>query len=221
MNGKAPTSMSIRVYIVDDHPLIIDGFRMNFDGHRRISIVGSQTDPKAAAAEINARRKEIDVVLLDIQMPGKTGFEVQKSIRQRQGKPYVVYMTFHVDDIVRMKLDQTNYDGLILKSDPIGATADVITRVVDGPRPVLHESLAKRSPHPGPEILSESELIVLYLIAVKGLTSREVADKLSRSEETVYKHRKNIMEKLQLHNVQGLVWYAMAIGLHHRPPEGI
>ncbi|MFN9151243.1 MAG: response regulator transcription factor, partial [Bacteroidota bacterium] len=65
--------MSIRVYIVDDHPLIIDGFRMNFDGHRRISVVGSQTDPKTAITEINGRRGEIDVVLLDIQMPGKTG----------------------------------------------------------------------------------------------------------------------------------------------------
>lgn len=212
--------MSIRVYIVDDHPLIIDGFRMNFDGQRRISIVGSQTDPKTAITEINDRRGEIDVVLLDIQMPGKTGFEVQQNIRQRQGKPHVVFMTFHIDDVVRMKLDQTNYDGLILKSDPISTITNVITSVVDGPRPVVHEHLTNRSPHPGPELLSESELIVLYLIAVKGLTSREVADKLSRSEETVYKHRKNIMEKLRIHNVQGLVWYAMAIGLHHRPPEG-
>jgi DNA-binding NarL/FixJ family response regulator len=213
--------MNIRVYIVDDHPLIIDGFRLNFDGHRRISIVGSHNDPKVALAEINARRGEIDVVLLDLQMPGKTGFEVQQSLSQRQGKPYVVFMTFHIDDVVRMKLDHTGYDGLILKSDPISAVAEVITRVADGPRPVLHESLGKFSPHPSPELLSESELIVLYLIAVKGLTSREVADKLSRSEETVYKHRKNIMEKLQLHNVQGLVWYAMAIGLHHRPPDGV
>lgn len=213
--------MGIRVYIVDDHPLIIDGLRLNFDDHHRISIVGAQTDPKAAISQINAMPGEIDVVLLDIQMPGRTGFDVRKNIKQRKGKPHVVFMTFHIDDVVRMKLDQADYDGLVLKGDSISAVADVITRVVDGPRPVPHEAIANHSPHPKPELLSESELIVLYLIAVKGLTSREVADKLSRSEETVYKHRKNIMEKLRIHNVQGLVWYAMAIGLHHRPPRGV
>ena len=210
--------MKIRVYIVDDHPLIIDGFRLNFDDHRRISVVGSQTDPGRALEEINSRRNEIDVVLLDISMPSMSGFEICQRLKASGERPYVVFMTFHVDDVTRMKIDHSSYDGLILKSDRIEDVAEGIKRVYDGPRPALHEAQSTDHRSPTPDLLTQSELVVLYLIAVRGLTSREIAERLSRSEETVYKHRKNIMEKLGIHNVQGLVWYAMSIELHYRPP---
>lgn len=211
--------MAIRVYIVDDHPLIIDGLRLNFKNHGRISIVGSQTDADKAFEEIAARREAIDVVLLDISTQAMSGFEICRRLKTNGTQPFVIFMSFRIDDVTRMHLDRSQHDGLVLKTDAIDYVADIITRVYDGPRPVIHEALSAEPMTPSPNVLTQAELNVLYHIAVKGLTSREIAEVLSRSEETVYKHRKNVMEKLGIRNVQGLVWYAMSIGLHQRPPS--
>jgi len=210
--------MAIRVYIIDDHPLIIDGLRLNFKSHDRISIVGSNTDARIALDDINARRDEIDVVLLDVSTQKSSGFDICRRLKEEGSRPYVIFMTFWLDDVTRMHVDRSEHDGVVLKNDAIDYVADVITRVFDGPRPVIHEALSTEPTTPSPSILTQAELNVLYYIAIKGLTSREIAEVLSRSVETVYKHRKNVMEKLGIRNVQGLVWYAMAIGLHQRPP---
>lgn len=210
--------MKTRLYLIDDHPLIIDGVVMNLNRYSGLEVVGRSSDPPAALEEVLARRDEIDVVLLDISMPGMSGLEVCRRIKSEGARPFVVFLTYLTDEYTRSQLQLVPHDGVLFKSSPIGELVDYIRLVVSGlAGPAANPSQSLKT-QPAEPVLSKTELGILYYIAVKGLTSREIADILGRSEQTIIKHRKNVMVKLGIHNIQGLVWYAISKELHINPP---
>jgi len=213
--------MAIRVYIVDDHPLIIDGLVMNFQRFDDVVIVGSQTDPHEALRELTTLKGSVDVVLLDISMPHMSGFELCSAIKDAFPALKVIFLTFVISEDKASWVRDANADGMFHKSESVDELVESIREVAYGEINDLAFDPAQAMGNGAATSLTRTELIVLYYIAVKGCTSREIAEILSRSEETVYKHRKNVMEKLGIRNVQGLVWYAMAIGLHLRPPVDV
>ncbi|MEN9282081.1 MAG: hypothetical protein RL594_1016 [Bacteroidota bacterium] len=210
--------MKIRLYMIDDHPLVIDGLRANLDAYAGLELVGWQSDPQKGIDEVNRRRAEIDLVLVDISMPTMNGIEVCRAIKSGGPHPYVAYLTFLVDHSILKQILAGEYDGVIYKSDPVDTMIDFMRRVVAGPRPILPDDLQRYTADETEVKLTRMELIVLYYIAVKGLTSREIAERVGRSELTILKHRKNIMAKLNIHSVQGLVWHAISLKLHLNPP---
>jgi two-component system nitrate/nitrite response regulator NarL len=210
--------MTIRLFLIDDHPLIIDGLQLNFDRYAGLEVVGRSSNPSEALEEVSARRNEIDLVLMDVSMPGMSGIEVCRHIKQGGERPFVIFLTYLADEYLRAQLKLIPHDGVFSKTSPIDELVDYIRSVASGlNRPALGLESLEREKESEPT-LSRSELIVVYYIAVKGLTSREIGELLGRSEQTIIKHRKNVMFKLGLHNIQGLVWYAIAKDLHVNPP---
>ncbi|MBU3679757.1 MAG: response regulator transcription factor [Candidatus Kapabacteria bacterium] len=210
--------MSIRIYIVDDHPLIIDGLKVNIERFASIEVVGTHTDPERALDEIRSRRDEIDVVLLDISMPRLGGPEFSRRLKKENTRPFVIFLTYLTDEYTVSQIADTQHDGLFHKTEPVDALVEYIRALTSGTAPVTQ--LLPTSPRSAESAnqLTPTEIIVLYYVAVKGLTSREIADIMSRSELTIVKHRKNIMFKLDIHNIQGLVWYAISKDMHVNPP---
>lgn len=207
--------MTIRVYIIDDHPLIIDGLELNFSRYAGLEVVGRSSSPSAALEEVCARRNEIDLILMDVSMPGMSGVELCRRIKHEGARPFVVFLTYLADEYTRSQLKVTPHDGLISKTSPIHEIVDYMRSVVSG---TAQSAVGRETRKESEPALSRSEQIVVYYIAVKGLTSREIGQVLGRSEQTIIKHRKNVMMKLGIHNIQGLVWYAISKDMHINPP---
>ncbi len=204
--------MPIRVYCVDDHPLIIKGLTADLADAASIELVGSSTNPLLAVEEIAAKRDGIDVVLSDIEMPGMTGLELCTAVKAGGESPRVVFLTYNMSDETRAKVLLSPVDALLYKS----ASAEEIVRTIED---VIERGRVIVAPRPSntPRVvaapLTKTELVVLRGIACRCLSSAEIAEELHRSRETVETHRKNIMQKLDCHNVAELVHYAMALGI--------
>ena len=210
--------MSIRVFFIDDHELIIDGLVKNFSHKSSIHVVGTSNQPLAALEVIRERQRDIDIVITDIEMPGMSGFQVCAAIKEMENAPYVGYLTYRMNEETRFKALRTKVDGLIYKSASIPELTAFMERIMSGPRPVIENIPDELVPIQESVPLTSSERKVLYYIACECMTTRETASMLHRSEQTVVSHRKNIMEKLGIRNIAGLVQYALSIGLQNNPP---
>ena len=210
--------MSIRVFFIDDHELIIDGLVKNFSTVPDVTVVGTSTSPTDALDMIRAKRSQIDIVITDIEMPVMTGFQLCSALKESGDLPYVGYLTYRMNEETRFKAMRTKVDGLIYKSASIPELTDFLHRIMKGPRPVIENIPEELVPIQETTPLTSAERKVLYYIACECMTTRETAAMLNRGEETIISHRKNIMEKLGIRNIAGLVKYALHIGLQNNPP---
>ncbi len=209
--------MKIRLYIMDDHVLMIDGLRSYFIDHDEFHIVGTATDPRIGLAEIEVKRDQIDIVLTDIEMPYMSGLDVCASLRAHAPHPKIAFLTYHVNSELRYKVERSKADGLIYKNVTKEELFELLKNIHLGinasqePEPD-HKPLTVATP------LTTTELKVLYYIGVCFYTSKETANAMFRSEETINSHRKNIMSKLGVHKTAELVRYAKYVGLDKNPP---
>lgn len=211
--------MKIRLYIMDDHVLMIDGLRSYFIDHDEFHIVGIATDPRIGLAEIEDKRDQIDIVLTDIEMPHMSGLDVCSALRARSPHPKIAFLTYHVNSELRYKVERSKADGLIYKNVTKEELFELLKNIHLGisappePEPVPdYKPLTVATP------LTSTELKVLYYIGVCFYTSKETAQTMFRSEETINSHRKNIMSKLGVHKTAELIRYAKYVGLDKNPP---
>ncbi|MBS1561021.1 MAG: response regulator transcription factor [Bacteroidetes bacterium] len=206
---------TIRVYCVDDHPIVLNGLRADLEHASSIRIVGSTTDPRIALEEILALGNNIDVVLTDIEMPHISGFDICTTLKKLASAPRVIFFTYHMTPEVQYKAERVKVDGIVYKS----ASAEVIVESIECVYHGLdaHDGIIYDPPpgaHPfAAASLTEAEMVVLRCIVCEHLSTNEIAEKLFRSRHTIEQHRKNIMEKLDVHNVMQLMAYGYHIGL--------
>jgi len=202
----------IRVYCVDDHPVIVRGLVEDLKDIDDLQVVGYSTDPIAALEEVLQKRAEIDIVLSDIEMPHLSGFDLCTSIKERGG-PKVVFFTYHATVEVTFKADRVGADGILFKHAGPDEIADGIRMAHRGlnvrSRIVEQSDRAEKVA----ASLTETEDMILRLIVCDCLTSTEIAERLLRSKHTVETHRRNMMVKLKVKNVLELVQYAQSVGL--------
>lgn len=210
--------MKLRLYIVDDHPLIIDGLKTNIERYSGFEVVGSHTDAERALVDVESKRHEIDIILLDVSMPRMNGIEFCRRIKLGGATPRIVFLTYLTDEFTNAQLSEVTYDGLFFKTERVENLVEYLREIGSGQRKLTDSSRQSPKQADESESLTPTEQIILYYVAVKGLTSREIAEVMNRSEQTVIKHRKNLQLKLGIHNVQGLVWYAISKELHVNPP---
>lgn len=209
--------MKIRLYLIDDHEILIDGLQSYFTRETDFDVIGTATDPRIGLAEIEANRQNIDIVVADIEMPHMSGLDICAALRARSPLPKVAFLTYHITAELRYKVDRSKADGLIYKNvtkDELFAQLKTIHHGMK-PQPQSephHKPLAIATP------LTTTELTVLYYIGVCFFTTKQTATAMFRSEETINSHRKNIMSKLGVHKVAELVRYAKYIGLD-KPPS--
>jgi DNA-binding NarL/FixJ family response regulator len=201
----------ITVLLVDDHALVRRGFRLMLEDDPEITIVAEAGD--GADAVKLARELRPRVVVMDCALPGMSGMDATKQIRQQWPDIAVLMLTMHSEDTwVRLALE-AGANGYILKSAVDLDLIEAVRKVAEG-ETVLDPKVAKPAALKGDKSLglTHRELEILQLI-VSGKSNKEIASDLSLSVNTVSVHRANIMETLGIHNTAELVVYAIKNGL--------
>ncbi len=210
----------IRVFIVDDHQMFKEGLKNLIEKEKDICIVGESDNG------INAFEKIIklqpDVSIVDISLPGLNGIELTKKIKKKLKKSKVLILSMHADAYFAVNAVKNGAKGYILKEDSFNLLIDAIKKVANGETCIspsmetfIYNKMTSKKINDNlnntgisDTLLTEREIQILHMIA-EGYTNIQIAEKLFISVGTVDTHRKNIMKKLNIHNISGLVKYAI------------
>ena len=213
----------VRVMIVDDHPLWRDAVARDL-GEAGLEVVGTAGNGLEALRRIPAARP--DVVVVDLQMPQLAGVETARRVVTEFPGTRVLVLTASAERSDVLEAVKAGATGYLVKSASREELLDAVARTALG-EAVFTPGLAglvlgefRRMAGDGdagggaPEVprLTERETEILRLVA-KGLTSRQIADRLVISHRTVQNHTQNVLGKLQLHNRVELARYAIEQGL--------
>ncbi len=209
--------MKIKVAIADDHPLVINGLRHILGNCADMEITGTYNDGAELLAGI--AQQQPNVLLLDIQMPGRTGDELAAIISTQYPAVQMVALT-NLDNIFYVKnMLRTGVNGYVLKTTREEILLAAIRTVHAGAKflePVLMEKLVadavQADKGPATPALSRREKEILACIATD-LSSQQIADKLFISKRTVDSHRTSLLMKLEVKNAAALVKKAIQLGL--------
>lgn len=204
----------INVLLIDDHQLIIDGLR---------SLLKDQEDINVSAEANNGREAlrvlsflPVDVVLMDIDMPVMNGIETLKEVKKQYPDVKVIILSMHNEAGMIKSLIDLGANGYLLKSCTQEEVVSAIRKVDAGQASfstdVTMALLKPANQEQKTEILTERETEILKMIAA-GFSNKEIGDKLFISHRTVDTHRTNLMKKLSVNNIAGLISYAIKNGI--------
>ncbi|MEM9052906.1 MAG: response regulator transcription factor [Bacteroidota bacterium] len=212
--------MSKKIFIVDDHQIVIDGLEKIIQEIPDLEIVGIANNGQEAIERIPLLNP--DLVLMDLDMPILNGLEASKKLLASFPELQIIILTMHSERVVVEKMMKMGISGYLIKNADKEELVLGIRQVLKGKKyfqAELMEGFVSSSQLNTSSMemsqlsdLSEREVEVLVEIA-KGLTSAEIADVLHISLRTVETHRKNIHQKLDIKNVAGLVRFAIKSGL--------
>ncbi len=210
------TAKNMNVFLVDDHQMFRQGLRTLLEGTADIAVVGEAGDGRQGVKEIE--RLQPDVAVLDVAMPGLSGIDVTKQLQKVAPDCKILILTMHADSFFAVEALKAGALGFLLKEESFDMFVDAIRSVAAGntfissslKTVVLDEfiGIARKSKDRSKDILTAREREILQLVA-EGMTNQEIGDTLCISTSTVDTHRKNIMAKLDIHSVAGLVKYAI------------
>jgi DNA-binding NarL/FixJ family response regulator len=214
--------LPIRILLADDHSLVRAGIRALVQRVNGVEVVGEASNGREAFRLV--KECEPDVVLMDVAMPELNGLDAIPRILQQDPKIAVIILSMHATREYVQRALQAGAAGYVLKNAAVDELETAIRTVARGEKyltPAISEqviagmSAPKReaggSPVPA-ESLTQRQREILQLIA-EGRTTREIAKILHISVKTVETHRTLLMARLNLHEVAGLVRYAIRIGL--------
>lgn len=204
----------IRVFIVDDHPVVIEGIRSLLKGQEDIAWAGQAPDAESCLAKLPSI--QADVVLMDINLPDKSGVDLCKDVKSLFPSVKILALSTLNQPSFINKMINSGASGYILKNASKEELVEAIHCVAAGESYLSEEAsqLVKTALHQrnGVPYLTRREKEILGLLAT-GLTTPEIAEKLFVSPWTVDGHRKSIMTKLEVKNTASLIKYAYENGL--------
>ncbi len=189
------TEAAIRVLVVDDHPMLREGIVAVIERQPDMTVVGEASD----GVEAITRFAELtpDVTLMDLQMPGSSGFVAIESIRASAPRAPILVLTTYPGDSQALRALKVGANGYLLKSCIRRELIDAIRAVHAGRRPISAEIAQEIAAHALDERLTEREVAILRLVA-EGHPNKQVAWRLQVSTDTVKAHLKNIFAKLDV-----------------------
>ncbi|MCC6303290.1 MAG: response regulator transcription factor [Gammaproteobacteria bacterium] len=207
----------IRVLIADDHPVVRQGLRRILSEQPETFSLGEAENCLEAVRHV--RNGQWDVVLLDISMPGKSGLDALKQIKNEKPQIQVLIFTVHPEDHYGLRTLRAGAAGYLSKACGPDMLLSAIQRVAQGGK-YITQSLAEKlastldsdfecPPH---EVLTDREFQIFNLLAA-GKTVSEIAAVLALSVKTVSTHRTKILTKMNLRNNAELMHYSMRNGL--------
>jgi len=201
----------LKIYLVDDHQMLIDGLKALLNDEANISIVGENTNPKTAIKEIKEYRP--DIVLTDINMPEMDGIELTKEIKKFNPDIKLIALSMFGERGTISDMIKAGVSAYILKNTGKQELLKAIDKVASGGSffsdEVSEEMMRPLDPSESKEItLSQREIQIIELIA-KEYTNAKIAETLFISERTVETHRKNIFRKTDTKGVIGLLRYCV------------
>lgn len=208
----ATSPLSIRVLVVDDHPVILMGVRALLDNEEDVQVVGDASNG-ADAISLFAQLRP-DVVLMDLRMPGTDGLEAMREILRLDPAAKIVALSSFEGDGDITRAFQAGARGYLLK-DTLGIElVDAVRAAAAGRRVIPPEVAARMAEFAPRQDLTPREIEVLTLVA-RGLSNRDIARAIGRTQETVKAHLKNVMEKLGVGGRTEAVMQAVRRGIIH------
>lgn len=217
--GELYAEQSVRVLIADDHTLVREGIRALLERLPNVEVVAEATDGRDALNLL--RTCQADVVLMDISMPRLNGLDATRQMIRVSPSVRVIILSMHrSEEYVWQALD-AGAAGYLLKDTDLTEVSIAINAVSRGnaylsPEIAKHVIKAHVRRSDGSEVprgsLTARQREVLQLMA-EGTSTRQIAETLRISVKTVETHRAQLMERLDIHDVAGLVRYALKTGL--------
>lgn len=204
----------VKVLLVDDHAILRDGLKNIIAIEEAIEVVGELTSGEGILEKIQATKP--DVVLMDINLPNKSGIELTDTIKEKCSDCKVLILTMYKHDEYFLSALKAGADGYLLKDAPSEEVIEAIHAVAQG-NSILHPSLAKKlvdyhhkkkNSTQKTTDLTEREKDVLYCL-LEGLSNKETAGRLFISDKTVKIHVSNIFKKLNVKSRSQAIIYAV------------
>jgi len=210
----------VSILIVDDHQIIIDGIKSLLHDQDEFRVAGEACNGKEAIEFL--KLFPVNIVLLDIDMPVMNGIEATKKIKAEFDDIRVIILTMHNESGLINSLVASGADGYILKNSDQHELILAIQKVANGQQyfssdvtmTLLNKTAAQLNrfqPDKHKAKLTAREIEILKLIA-DGNSNKEIGEKLFISHRTVDTHRTNLMKKLEVSNIAGLIRYAIQQG---------
>jgi len=212
----------LRILLVEDHETVRQGLRLLIDREADLQVVAEANDgAQAIACDADA---ELDVVVMDISMPGVSGVVATRKLKERRPGLPIVSLTRHADQTFLEELLRAGVSGYVLKQSPHAELLRAIRAAAAGQRyidPALTHHLAapfiaherKRTGRPSSP-LTDRETEVLRFVS-RGYSNKEIAAQLDVSHKTIEVHKANAMRKLGLAGRIELLQYALHVGWLH------
>lgn len=216
--------MSVRVLLVDDHPIVRDGLKGVLNNHPEFIVVGEAGDGLEVLPLVGELQP--DVVVLDLMLPGLGGIEVARQIRKANTNTQIVILSMHAAEAYVLEALAAGANAYVLKKSVSTELIDAITATLQGERylgvdisETLLDTYRQLSEEDSPDpyaSLTPRERQIMHLV-IEGLTNRQIAARLKISPRTAEMHRANLMRKLNLSSTVELVRFALDRGI--TPPE--
>ncbi|MFW6198659.1 MAG: response regulator [Acidobacteriota bacterium] len=207
----------VRVFIADDHPIVRDGLKRLIEGEEQLAVVGEASTCAATLRE--APESGADVLILDLNMPGRGGLDTLRQLKEVDPDLGVLVLSIHPPEEFGVRAIRAGAAGYLHKEAAGDELTEAIKKVAGGERyisPVVAEQLAV---HVGEDLpdklhasLSEREFQVLRMLG-EGKTVSEIADELALSVKTISTYRARILDKMRMDNNAQLIRYAVDHGL--------
>ena len=213
--------MTTNILIAEDHTVMCEGLQLLLESEADFKVVGIAKNGREAVEM--SRQLNPDIVIMDIDMPEKNGMLATKEICADNANCKVIAFSILTANQYVIGMFRAGALGFIPKEGAFEELVTAIHSVTKGQMylsPIISKTLlvqliSEDNENASPEtILSDREMEILQLIA-EGRTSREIAKNLHISNNTVIRHRQNIMDKLELHNIADLTRYAIREGYIH------
>lgn len=210
----------IRVILADDHAIVREGIAAKFRESEDISILGQCSDGESALEMILTLRP--DFAILDLNMPRMGGADVVRRVRQARVETKLIVLSITRDEATIRELFRTGADGYVLKDGPARHLLEAINYIRDGGQyltPLLRRETIENSKDKKDQmaLLSKREFEV-FTFLVDGMRPKDIAKLLEISPKTVDTYRANIMRKLEVDGIAGLVRFAIQRNLNTNTP---
>ncbi|GLQ16375.1 response regulator [Maritalea porphyrae] len=205
---------AIKVLLIDDHPLVLEGIRSVLETYDHIEVVGAESSAKAGLA--TSKSNQPDVVLMDINMPDMNGIDAIELFKDQLPATKLLMLSMHDSREYISTSTMYGASGYVLKDVSTSEIVTAIEKVAAGgtyfSTGVSQVLMGEQNDTGANSLLTTREQAVLLLVA-EGKSNKDVAAKLDISIRTVETHRKNIKKKLGISTTAGLTRYAITHGL--------
>lgn len=207
--------MKHKIYILDDHPIVIEGLKKVIEPQEDMQVVGSSEDANAALQQL-AKLKP-DIVVLDITLKDRSGVDVIKKIRTSLPATQVLVYSMHDENVYAERCLRAGAMGYLMKSEGAARLLQGIRQIISGSfcfsANLIGSIVSGGGPRTGSRgepgrLLSDRQLEVFEMVG-RGFDSHEIAEKLSLSAKTVDAHKANIRQKLGLASARELLMEAV------------
>jgi two-component system nitrate/nitrite response regulator NarL len=198
-----------KIFIVDDHQMVIDGIRSLIECQPEFSIIGESTEPLSVIASLS--KIQPDILITDVGMPGMSGVELSRVVKSKFPAIRILALSMYGDTHIIAEMIDAGISGYILKNSGKKELIEALTKIAGGQNYFGQDitlQLMKSFKRSQEDIrLTDREVEIIRMIE-KDMSTKDIAETLFISERTVETHRKNILHKTNTQTVVGLLKYA-------------